>query len=836
MEKRDTIFISPNSGKGSSMYYRRLVLFVLVFLLLLAFASSCAQKDVSEITLPAGKSARIVFLVGDVSIKKDDTAWVKAEIGDVLEEGTGVRTGPESYCEIVLGSGTLFRMKDRSELFIALLPSDDGGTRSLLRLMKGEILAKAQKIAYRSTDSIQTESVTLSVRGTEFLVSRKIEGTEVLVQSGAVGVTMNVAAYASQDLPRGLGGIVRRINRGVTVRGGYGLTVAKQTVKDLNMMLDEIVDRKSATPADITRLKQESALRPQQLTAEDKARLEEIENLMLSRGIGPMFHLSPNFDGANDEFVLDTAGIDDERAFGWKLVIRDHSLKTVKTIVNRPVEGQTLVGIPETISWNMVGDDGNIVADGNYVYELQTKKKDGAYLIRMKGRIMVDTIVPFLIIVASDITFSPNEDGVKDTVMVKITAEENIEWSCRVTTPEGIVVKTIEWGTGIPAAWEWDGTGENGAVLPEGVYNITITGSDDAGNTTAETVKEVTLDIRQRQASVDIDNPVFSPNGDGFFDTVTFRPVLSDRSRIDTWDLIVQTEKGDTAKRFRGRRFISSSIKWDGAPQRGEKLPKELPSGRYFYFLKVIYRSGVNTYSFKKELILDNDPPEVGLAVEPSLFSPDGDGTDDVLAIKPAISDLTGISGWGATIYNSSGSVFKTFSGINMPKEEIRWDGVSDDGMLVDSGEDYSIVFSATDRVNNSSTSEKVGFSIDILVIPTERGLKIQVSNIEFGFNTADLKGDKTFEILDKIVYVLQKYDRYSIIVEGHTDSTGNEGYNTTLSRNRAESVGRYLAANGIDGERLSYEGYGSQYPVDTNETAEGRARNRRVEFLLVRK
>ncbi|MBN2324665.1 MAG: OmpA family protein [Spirochaetes bacterium] len=818
------------------MNHRQPLLFAFVFLLVLAISVSCAKKDVSEISLPAGKSARIVFLVGDVSIKRDDTAWVKAEIGDVLEEGALIRTGPESYCEIVLGSGTLFRMKNRSELLIALLPSEDGGSRSLVRLIKGELFAKAQKIAYRSTDSIQTESVTLSVRGTEFLVEKDIDGTGVLVKGGAVRVRMNVTEYASQDLPRGLGGIVRRIGKGVAVRGGYEITVEKRTVKDINEMLEGIVDRKSVSPEEIIRLKQTSVLRPGPLTAENKARLEEIETLSLSYVIGPTFQLSPNFDGVNDDYELETMGIDEERAFGWKLVIRDHSLKTVKTMVNRPVEGQTLVGIPETIGWNMVGDDGNIIGDGNYVYELYTKKKDGSYSMRVKGRIVVDTVVPFLIIAASDITFSPNGDGVKDTVTVEITAEENVDWSCRVTTPEGIVVKTIEWGKDLPAAWEWDGTGENGAVLPEGVYNITITGKDGAGNTTTGTVKEVTLDIRQRQASVDVDNPVFSPNGDGLYDTVTFRPVLSDRSRIDTWDLIVQTEKGETAKRFRGRRYIPESIKWDGAPQRGEKLPKELASGRYFYFLKVIYRSGVNTYSFKKELVLDNDPPEIGLAVEPSLFSPDGDGKDDVLVIRPEISDLTGISGWKATVYTSTGSVFKTFSGTNRPKDEIRWDGVSAGGVLVDSGEDYSMVFEATDAVNNKSKSESVPFSIDILVIPTERGLKIQVSNIEFGFNNADLKGDKTFKILDKIVYVLQKYDRYSIIVEGHTDSTGNEEYNKTLSKNRAESVGRYLTANGIDGERLSFEGRGSQYPVDTNETPEGRARNRRVEFILVRK
>jgi len=82
----------------------------------------------------------------------------------------------------------------------------------------------------------------------------------------------------------------------------------------------------------------------------------------------------------------------------------------------------------------------------------------------------------------------------------------------------------------------------------------------------------------------------------------------------------------------------------------------------------------------------------------------------------------------------------------------------------------------------------------------------------------------------------LKKYDKYSVAIEGHTDSTGDESYNLELSKKRAESVGQYLIKQGISAQRLSYEGYGSKYPVDTNETKEGRRRNRRVEFLLIRK
>ena len=171
-----------------------------------------------------------------------------------------------------------------------------------------------------------------------------------------------------------------------------------------------------------------------------------------------------------------------------------------------------------------------------------------------------------------------------------------------------------------------------------------------------------------------------------------------------------------------------------------------------------------------------------------------------------------------------------------MPGEQIMWDGISDTGRLVGSGDEYYVVFEAMDSAFNKNVSAKVPFSIDILVVPTERGLKIQVSNIEFGFDTANLQGDRTFTILDRGIEVLQKYDKYSILIEGHTDSTGNEDYNVSLSKRRAQSVGEYLKKNGINAERLTYEGFGPRYPVDTNDTPEGRARNRRVEFILIKK
>jgi outer membrane protein OmpA-like peptidoglycan-associated protein len=74
------------------------------------------------------------------------------------------------------------------------------------------------------------------------------------------------------------------------------------------------------------------------------------------------------------------------------------------------------------------------------------------------------------------------------------------------------------------------------------------------------------------------------------------------------------------------------------------------------------------------------------------------------------------------------------------------------------------------------------------------------------------------------------------IEIGGHTDNEGSDAHNLTLSQNRAKSVYDYLITNGIESKRLIYKGYGKTMPVASNETPEGRAKNRRTEFKVLSK
>ena len=89
-------------------------------------------------------------------------------------------------------------------------------------------------------------------------------------------------------------------------------------------------------------------------------------------------------------------------------------------------------------------------------------------------------------------------------------------------------------------------------------------------------------------------------------------------------------------------------------------------------------------------------------------------------------------------------------------------------------------------------------------------------------------------ETLQAIVAILKEYPKANFVVEGHTDSTASENFNQKLSESRAAKVVEFLTSNGVDATRLTSVGYGETSPIASNDTAEGKATNRRVEVKLV--
>ncbi|MBT8103567.1 MAG: OmpA family protein [Gammaproteobacteria bacterium] len=105
--------------------------------------------------------------------------------------------------------------------------------------------------------------------------------------------------------------------------------------------------------------------------------------------------------------------------------------------------------------------------------------------------------------------------------------------------------------------------------------------------------------------------------------------------------------------------------------------------------------------------------------------------------------------------------------------------------------------------------------------------------NVTFATNSSDLS-PAFFDVLNSVGKVLGEFNKTVVEVAGHTDSTGTDSYNQSLSERRAGAVSSYLTAQGVSGQRLITVGMGEQRPVADNSTPEGRQANRRVEITMV--
>lgn len=112
-------------------------------------------------------------------------------------------------------------------------------------------------------------------------------------------------------------------------------------------------------------------------------------------------------------------------------------------------------------------------------------------------------------------------------------------------------------------------------------------------------------------------------------------------------------------------------------------------------------------------------------------------------------------------------------------------------------------------------------------------GIKITFAGgLLFDVDRADLRPEAQAE-LTKLARILNKYDDTNVMIEGHTDATGSERYNMDLSVRRSSSVGTFLAVQNVRRDRLNAIGYGELRPAASNDTADGRQQNRRVEVAI---
>ncbi|MBD3335278.1 MAG: OmpA family protein, partial [Candidatus Eisenbacteria bacterium] len=195
----------------------------------------------------------------------------------------------------------------------------------------------------------------------------------------------------------------------------------------------------------------------------------------------------------------------------------------------------------------------------------------------------------------------------------------------------------------------------------------------------------------------------------------------------------------------------------------------------------------------------------------------DMDGFEDTDGCPDSDNDGDGI----ADIYDDCPNMAEDF------------DGFQDDDGCADLDNDGDGILDGDDACPN--VAEVFNNYQDTDGCPDEEPIEFPIAHINFKFGTAQIVSADPIPVLERAAEIMQEHPDIRVQIEGHTDNIGSDEYNMDLSQKRANAVKEWLVSQGISADRLVTVGRGESEPIDSNETDLGRARNRRIEFHVMK-
>jgi outer membrane protein OmpA-like peptidoglycan-associated protein/flagellar hook assembly protein FlgD len=484
---------------------------------------------------------------------------------------------------------------------------------------------------------------------------------------------------------------------------------------------------------------------------------------------------SPNGDGYFDLNDIKLFSSSKDGLLEWELDVIDEGDRVV-----RNYSGQK--DFQETISFDGKEASGGLLPDGLYTLRFLLSYDSGNHPESFYKFVEIDNTSPSINVSSAINAFSPNGDGIKDTISIvhKIQAEPEDVFEAQILTSSGAVFKRFDYGQNPPGVVVWDGMGDGNTQPVEGNYTYVITGKDDVGNSTTRRIGPVKLVTGFEEVTVEPVLYSFSPNEDGVNDSVSFRLDASSREGITAWRMEIRSKEDELIRSFSERELgldLPGEITWDGRDESETVTADAL----YSTFLSVQYDTGNNPISKPKDIRLDTTSPLIELFVPDLYISPNDDGSKETITIYQKIQGELD-DAYMADILDSSGSSVRMFEWRGTPPSEIVWDGRDQNGNPLSEGL-YSYMVSGEDAAGNTS-SKRLS---DIVLITSYEEVTITADQTGISPN-----GDGSF---DRV--------RFSTSISSIDDLTERQ-----LSIINAQGkVVRAIRGSGVPPETITWEG-----------------------------
>lgn len=443
-------------------------------------------------------------------------------------------------------------------------------------------------------------------------------------------------------------------------------------------------------------------------------------------------YISPNNDGVKDELVVPLKIKESRYVSEWSFIIYNEKGDVVRLIGNKEKRSESIsfknffkqlfapkqgVEIPESVIWNGYFDDGRLAPDGRYYYQFTATDDNGNTATTSKLVVIVDNTAP--VVTLGNISESDRHFGEGSKSTLKITqkgSEENL-WIGKIydsSTKE--VVRSYKWENAEPLTLEWDGSNEEGAAVPDGVYTYEVTSTDAAGNTAELTqLTNIIYSAEKPVVSIAINGSrYFSPNGDGVNDTVKLlvtipRPTSKINSLV-SWKIDIMGTDGKVLRSFAGSDNAPSVIDFDGKKEDGTLLTQT--AGQYVARVTAKYSNGYETAAVDSPVfVLDNVVPEAIVRVNSTVFNGAGNLEISQKEVKPE-EKWTGAKKWTGKIVSENGTVVREYDFGEAIPEIVFWNGTDvSGGMSPDAKYHYELT--ATEPSGNVGFNKSADFTLD---------------------------------------------------------------------------------------------------------------------------
>lgn len=497
-------------------------------------------------------------------------------------------------------------------------------------------------------------------------------------------------------------------------------------------------------------------------------------------------YISPNNDGVQDILEIPLQIKDKRYVKEWSLIVENDRGEIVRTIGNKDKRPARItfktfwkslftpksgVQIPSSVAWNGVMDSGEVAPDGNYFYYVTASDDNGNKAETKKLAVVVDNTAPDVEIQQPSGDGKIFGEGAKTLFTVRQTGSSEDEWLGEFTNSDGKVVRTLKWVSSEPLRFDWAGTDDNGAPLPDGIYNYKISAKDRAGNVSAPAgISNIIYSAEKPATNITVSGSrYFSPNGNGVNDTVAFLvsiplPDIRSGNKLTSWAVKVSDAKGKIVRTYENSADNAGNppetVIWDGKTDSGEKAAE----GEYQAVVTAKYLNGyVPDVVRSPNVVLDTTAPAARIKVSSLTFSPDGDGNLDTLVISQDIAANSGspIENWTGKIVDENGDTVREYDFGSNPPASVEWDGLKGDNSIAPDGK-YNYVLSASDLSGNSS---EIRLESAVALDTTKTELMLAVSPRAFN-PAASVRGTSASVALSPVVKSGSAVSSYTLEVK----------------------------------------------------------------------